>query len=543
MKKTLITCLAIVALFAVASSASAIVCTIDQRPAATLLVPFFQAAFNADGSVTTGGAALDTLVTIGNASSAPMLAHVSVYNERSVLVLDFNIALTGFDIQAMSMAGVLSGNLPQTPVSTKHVPPDITVLDSDVCLRNPLASPVVVGTGSTASFMRIRPCAAAAACANTADPNDPILATTNYSNPAWPAGGTFAINVLGSLDDAPGSLGCNVPASFPLAGPLRGYLVIDHINYCTISDPSQLNYYNLDAIGMENNLFGEVIFISGSGIPTFGVSTVNVEASRVFSSVANGGFADQTDTSRERTFYARYWAPSGIVRPNANTGAFASNPWNQGVGDEREPLGLRYATRYFEGNGIVSYFRVYRSSAGLLTNLTGGTKAGACDQIEPSINLNFFDEDENTLVPAGQPPCPSPCLIPPPSTFNFPLETQRVRVNTLDSALPPAFAGAKVGWLSASFVNLGSTVANYGGLLDEAWMDYEFQGAGAFVNASIPGTQLDPTNCHPLLIPLANGAGINIVVPDALTNPVTPGGQDGNGGTFANPGPVGKGSQ
>jgi hypothetical protein len=41
MKKTLMTCLAIAALFAVAGSASAITCTIDQRPAATLLVPYF----------------------------------------------------------------------------------------------------------------------------------------------------------------------------------------------------------------------------------------------------------------------------------------------------------------------------------------------------------------------------------------------------------------------------------------------------------------------------------------------------------------------
>jgi hypothetical protein len=535
MKKTLITCLAIVALFAVASGASAIVCTIDQRPAATLLVPFFQAAFNPDGSVTSGAAALDTLVTIANASSAPMLAHVSVYNERSTLVLDFNVALTGFDVQSMSMAGVLSGNLPQTPVSKAHVKPDITVLANDVCLRNPAATPVALFGGSTASFMRIRPSLAAVTSTNTADTNDPILATVQYGNPAWPAGGTFAAQVLSSLDSSVGSLGCPTAPTFPLSGPIRGYIVIDHINYCTISDPSQLNYYNLDAIGMENNLIGEVIFVSGSGIPTFGVSTVNIESSKVFGALTpwvggqGGGFADQTNVSRERTFYARYWSPSGIVRPNANTAAFTAGggTWNQGFGDEREPLGLKYATRYFVNANVSSFLRVYRSSAGVLTNLTGGVPG--CTAIEPSVNLNFYDEDENTITPQGQPPCPSPCTVPPPSTFNFPLETQRVNTNTF--TLPAAFAGSQVGWLSASFVNLG-IAGNYGGLLDEAWMDYEFAGAGAFINASIPGTQLDPSTCHPLLIPLANGAGIAIVVPDALTNPVTPG---SNTGQVTNP--------
>jgi hypothetical protein len=405
-------------------------------------------------------------------------------------------------------------------VSATHVKPNVTLLAPDPCMRNPLAAPVPVLSGSTSAFMRIRPCAAAASCANAADANDPILATTLYQNPAWPAGGTFAAQVLSSLDSSTGSLGCPTAPSFPLSGPIRGYMVIDHINYCTISDPSQPAYYNLDAIGMENNLVGEIIYISGSGAPTYGMSTVNIESSRVFSSLNNGGLFDQDNTDRERTFYARYWSPSGITRPNTNTPAFASNPWNQGFGDEREPLGLKYAVRYFEGNGTLSYFRVWRASAGTLTNLNGSS----CAAVEPSVNLSFYDEDENGIVPAGQPPCPSPCTIPPPSTQNFPLETQRTRVFG-NFTLPPAFAGAQVGWMSASFVNLG-VAGNYGGLLDQAWMDYEFIGTGFFVNASVPGTQLDPTTCHPLLIPLTNG-GNNILVPDAITDPVTPGGASG----------------
>src|SRR6202035_2753581 len=63
MKKTLVTCLAVVALFAIASSAVAVTCTVDKRPE---------------------------------------------------LVLDFNIALTGFDVQSMRMTGILSGKLPST---------------------------------------------------------------------------------------------------------------------------------------------------------------------------------------------------------------------------------------------------------------------------------------------------------------------------------------------------------------------------------------------------------------------------------------------
>ena len=78
MKKTLVTCLAVVALFAIASSAVAITCTVDKRPAATLLVPYFASSFNTDGSV--DGTGVDTIVTIAtsnpNVASAPAVVTI-----------------------------------------------------------------------------------------------------------------------------------------------------------------------------------------------------------------------------------------------------------------------------------------------------------------------------------------------------------------------------------------------------------------------------------------------------------------------------------
>jgi hypothetical protein len=37
-----------------------------------------------------------------------------------------------------------------------------------------------------------------------------------------------------------------------------------------------------------------------------------------------------------------------------------------------------------------------------------------------------------------------------------------------------------------------------GGRLDQAWVEYDFQGPGAFLSASTPATQLDPSSCNPL---------------------------------------------
>ena len=535
MKKTFVTCLAIVALFAIASSASAIVCTIDQRPAATLLVPYFQVNVNSDGSLASGAGALTTLVTIANMSSAPMIAHVNVFSERSELVLDFNVALTGFDVQSMDFGQILQGNLPATPVSSAHAKPDVTDITEDPCQRNTNTDVYPASDG----YIRIIPVA-------LADPNDNTLATTLYPTPAWTAGGTFYNDVIGSLDSArPSSRACSSTGhvSPPFTGPLQGYITIDHANYCNLSSPNFASYYSADAIGNENNLIGEVIFVAGSGTQTQGISTVNIESSRLFSSsqfVAQGAYAIQDDTDRERTFYARYWTPSTESFVNgSNSGLFNSNPWNQGFGDEREPLGLKFATRYFEGNGIQSYFRVWRASSGTLTDLLDG---GDCDTVEPTVNLVFYDEDENTVSQPGTSPCPSPCNTPPPSTFNFPLETQRVRANTF--ALPDPFAGAQVGWLSASFVNInfdgaGGTngVANNNGLLDQAWMDYEFIGTGAFINAGVGGTQLDPTTCQPLILPTV-GLAIDMIFPPFQLGYI-PGGPDGV--TFGTDPPPGTG--
>ena len=468
MKKTLVTCLVVVALFAVAGTASAITCTVDQRPAATLLVPYFEVAFNADGTLTTGAGSRDTLLTIVNASAAPMIAHVNVFNERSTLVLDYNIALTGFDVQAMSIGQVLRGNLPRTGYI------DSTGVLRDACQRN-ASAPVYP---SANGFIRVRPLSPALAEDNT-------LATTLYPVPAYPPGSPFMFQVIDSLDTTTDSLGCRTgTVDSVISGLIRGYITIDHANYCNLSNPSDPLYYSRDAIGNENNLWGEVIFVSGAGIGTLGGSTVNIEADF---SLDGGG----SEAIPRRTFYRRYWstvtetACANCVGGGVNDLSFTS-PWNFGLGDRREPLGLKYAARYFEGAGVTSSFKVWRGSSGALRDLTGPVTSGGpqCTNTEPTVTLTFFDEDENTVT-AGV--CPSPCTQP---SFNFPLETQRQGASAFSRP-----AGAVAGWVNMNFFN---STGPLGGVLDQAWAEYEFQGPGAFLSMAAPATQLDPTTCSPL---------------------------------------------
>ncbi len=493
MKKTLLTCLAVATLFALAGTAGAITCTVDQHPGATLLVPWFQVSVDASGNVIgTGAGARDTLVTIGNASVAPMIAHVNVFNERSELVLDFNIALTGFDLQSFAMSSIITGHLPQTGWFNSS-----GVLQ-DACQRNPSAktyseSPTGIG------FIRFRPPA-------PTDPNDNVLATTLYPDPAWTQSSNFYMQVLDSLDD---TFDTNTCPNFNgvdgvITGLEHGYLVIDHANYCNLSNPSQPAYYSNDAIGNENNMFGEIIFTSGFGLPTYAMSTVNIEADTEFG-------AGQDDLDRFRSFYARYWLPSTESSFNpancAGTDPIKNiclaAPWDVGFGDLREPLGLNYAARWFDTSSpfITTNFRVWRAGFGDLTDLLGPvTSSGPkCTDEEPTVTLSFYDEDENTVT---QGVCPSPCTSP---SFNFPLETQQNNISDFSHPTAPA------GWVAMSFVN---SVGGTG--MDQAWVDYSFEGSAAFLSILVPGTQLDPSTCNPLLV--VDPANPTATNPDILTN-------------------------
>ncbi len=527
MKKTFLTCMAVVALLAVASGAGAITCTIDQRPAATLLIPYFQATYNADATaLTTGATALDTLVTIGNASSAPMIVHVTVWNDRSEVVLDFNLALTGFDIQSWSMGQILRGFLPQTPVNSLHVPqtkdpvPDIVpgtqvTINGNVCQSNPLSVVYPAGGG----YLRVKPTI-------TASPVDLTQASTVF--PAGPFPNAFLFEVLDSLDTTKDTRTCLGGVDNVITNPIHGYVTIDHANYCTLTNPDDPLYWTNDAAGFENNLWGDYIFTNGAGLGTMGFPAVTIEATScadfggcTASLVAPGSLADNTAAPSnpasttgpgKRTFYRRYVTTADAV-PCINAMPAPQNAWDCGFGDQREALGLKYAARWFDATAVTSFFNVWRGSSGNealfaagLNHLFRPLSSGVfqCTAVEPNVTLAFYDEDENTVSTT----CPvSPC--PPEISFNFPLETQRTSIKGFTHPAWPA------GWVSMEFYNSSGPLA---GTLDQAYVTYDFQGATAFLSAGIVAAQLDPTNCQPLLVPVAPAAPG--VTPSTPTIPV-----------------------
>ena len=104
MKRLLVACL----LAVLAAPAFAVIGTVDDVPAATLLLPYFEVDLDDPNGVT-------TLMSINNASATAVLAHVVLWTDLSVHVLDFNVYLTGYDVQSINLRDIIvNGNLPLT---------------------------------------------------------------------------------------------------------------------------------------------------------------------------------------------------------------------------------------------------------------------------------------------------------------------------------------------------------------------------------------------------------------------------------------------
>src|SRR5581483_6567860 len=78
-------------------------CDISTAPAATLLLPYFDVDFKSPQAT-----ARTTLFTITNVSNIPQIAHVVIWTDWSYPVIDFNIFLTGYDVQAINLYDILS---------------------------------------------------------------------------------------------------------------------------------------------------------------------------------------------------------------------------------------------------------------------------------------------------------------------------------------------------------------------------------------------------------------------------------------------------
>jgi hypothetical protein len=253
--------LALTALLTLAAgSAPAATCAIDDPPAATLLLPYFEVDLdNVQGRT--------TLFSVNNADAHAALAEVVLWTDLGVPTLSFQIYLTGFDVQTLNLRDIFAGgNLPRTADRDRD-PNDTT------SPQGPLSQDL--------SFP---------GCAGILPYAQPILppAVLQHLRAAHTGGPSSILS--GRCSGR--SFGDNVA---------RGYVTVDLIKGCTLLNPTDAAYYGAAGfLDNRNVLWGDYYQVDPGGHFASGDNLVRLEADPA----AFG--------TGETTFYGSFSGRSGV---------------------------------------------------------------------------------------------------------------------------------------------------------------------------------------------------------------------------------------
>jgi len=381
-------------------------CDIGVAPAATLLLPYFE--------VDTTNRTTTTLFTITNVSRLPQIAHVTVWTDWSFPVLDFNIFLTGYDVQPINLMDVLTTG---------------TVGSSAGTGPTTAQSPIGTLSGTSGGF------------GGFTNPN--FTPTINCSNLPGVLPTALVAAVRSALTTGvynPGAgLACSSAVGATHANAI-GYITIDVASNCSTRLPTEAGYFTSDVL-FDNVLIGDYQQLgpaaSGTTASSFdgaGNAMVHIRA------VPEGGGAGSAPgTNLPYTFYDRY---------------------THSTVDRRQPLPATWAARYIQGGAgaFATNFKIWREGFG--TGACGSSLStnGAL----PVAEIVRFDERENPFTFGTGQNC-SPCV---PGLTTMPETSAQ---NTTNGNFPTLTGTDVGGWMYLNLNNGGSAgytvTRNIGGVL------------------------------------------------------------------------------
>jgi hypothetical protein len=376
------------------STASATVCHPAAVPGATLLLPYFEVDLDHPNGLT-------TLFSINNASATAVLAHVALWSDLAVPVLNFNVYLTGYDVQTVNLRDiVIYGRLPQT-ASAGQDPADT------FSPRGQFSQDI--------NFV---------SCQGQLPPQPLTAAVVTHLQRALTGQPSPAFNGL----CAGQALGDNV---------IRGYITVDTVNNCTVRFPGDDGYFaagNADVTD-QNVLWGTWTIVNATQGFAEGSNMVSIEAD---------GTDPATSTPGKYTFYGRYDGWSAV--------------------DHRSPLGTTFVAQFADGgpfNGGTDLL-VWRDTK--FAQAPFVCPQGFVNTFPTWFPLGqegflLFDEQEHAQ---GPPTCPfaapghpsaTPSECPPvPLERPAPAATQRIHVGGANLPVPFTF-----GWV---FLDLNWATGN-----------------------------------------------------------------------------------
>ncbi len=362
--------------------AAAMIGAQDAVPAATLLLPYFEVDLASPDGIT-------TLFSVNNAAAEPAIAHVTLWTDLSVPTLDFNVYLTGYDVATFNLRDLFQeGRVP----ATAHDDPAVSPVGVFSTLTNPVTG---AGPGSVSCDALL--------------PLPPLPATLLSHLRSAHTGQASAVFA-----------GLCAGTGYRHDQIARGYVTIDHVNFCTLDFPGDTGYFvsgGNGAASNRNQLWGDFLLVEPGADSAQGMPLVHLEA------------ADDLGAGNY-TFYRRY----------------------SGGADQREGLATTYLFRYgfggaFDGTDVL----VWRDSKRTISPFNCVLTAPSPFPISVS-NLVLFDEQENVYTQETSPFSPP---IAVGDYIPFPWEAQRNDPRDFidEQVFPFPF---DFGWV---YLNLNNTVA------------------------------------------------------------------------------------
>ena len=309
-------------------------CDVIVAPAATLLLPYFEVDLTRPRGET-------TLFSITNVTQVPRIAHVTVWTDWSYPVLNFNIFLTGYDVQSINLYDLLVHGFLSGPEGTTSDPrwkeegerssgnDENPLLDIRYCDHMAIVLPPAFRREFQAAFTRgnapFREC-----------PNGPVGAAHERA---------------------------------------IGYVTIDVVSSCTALFPTDAGYFTSQIL-FDNVLTGDYQQVSPQRGGSQGGPMVHIRA------MPEGGGTGARPTNFTTTFY--------------------SNLQYGGTADRRQPLPATFAARWNSADGQQkTTFKIWREGAP--RDDRGCDVASNGSLAIPDIVR--FDEDENPVAFSDCPGC------------------------------------------------------------------------------------------------------------------------------------------
>lgn len=445
------------------------VCAFDPAPAVTLLFPFVVFDYN---NMDQGA---NTLFAITNVSDEAQIVHITIWSDLSEPVLDFNVVLSGYDVQTINLRDILKdGQLPITATQTVSATDPGYSVDGDVPQDD---GPV---SNDNANWVdNILPDAEGtvalnANCPQTANPgrytqklDNEDLATLEYYF-------TLSQNVGRVQLDHCGTGTATYTPEIKTWWDLRDateptwmYITADIVTTCNRDFPDTAPYWDAAMVRYENVLIGDVFYLNDLANFSEAQNAVHLEADVDLASVAT------MTPLGPISFYHRYTSPPTLTP------------------DFREPLPTAWAIRYIgaEVSAMDTHIRVFKASTNFptiqdLTIHTDGTlRAHDCE----AYTYFAWDEDEGVTTTTND-PWSDP--EDPANLWNIlPLETQEVEVD--DFRTPGANGWMLFVWPNSNYDGLTATLPpDY----YQTWMGVRYSAFGKF-SAAKDGNVMANWNC------------------------------------------------